>query len=61
VTRGELERTHGHLVVVASRYHDQLSIAIEAYEPGADHSVERLRDIALRALADFGLDGQVES
>ena len=61
VTRGELERTHGHLVIVASRYNDHLSIAIEAYETGADYSVERLRDIAFRALADFGLDGQVES
>jgi hypothetical protein len=60
VTLGELERTHGHLVIVASRYNGRMSICIEAYQPGAVNSSDHLRDIALRTLHEFGLDGEVE-
>ncbi len=60
VTVGELARTHGHLVIISSRHHGVLSICIEAYQPGAENSAERLRDIAIKTLEEFGLTGTVE-
>lgn len=60
VTVGELARTHGHLVIVSSRHNGVLSICIEAYQPGAENSAERLRDIAIKTLEEFGLKGTVE-
>ena len=60
VTVDELVRTDGHLLMVSSRHNGVLSICIEAYQPGAENSAERLRDIAIKTLEEFGLKGTVE-
>lgn len=60
VTVGELTRTHGHLVIISSRQNGVLRICIEAYQPGAENSAERLRDIAIKTLEELGLEGTIE-
>jgi hypothetical protein len=62
VTRQELERSHGHLVVIASRHGGTVSLCIEGcqLEP-TETTTEDLRLAALRTLADFGLAGTVEA
>ena len=62
VTRGDLERSHGHLVVVASRHGTTISLCIEAWqhEP-ANTTIDALRDVTMRLLADFGLNGVIEA
>ncbi len=57
VTLADLERSHGHLVVVAGRIGGDVSISVESWELGADNSRERLRALLDAALADFGLTG----
>jgi hypothetical protein len=62
VTRQDLERSHGHLVVVASRYGKTVSLCIEAcrLEP-TPTTTEELRLLASRTLADFGLDAVIDA
>lgn len=62
VTRRDLERSHGHLVVVASRYNSTVSLCIEAcqLEP-TPTTTDELRLITLRTLADFGFDAVVDA
>jgi hypothetical protein len=62
VMRRDLERSHGHLVVVASRYNETVSLCIEAYqlEP-TPTTTDELRLVASRTLADFGLDAVIEA
>ena len=62
VTRQDLERSHGHLVVVASRYDKTVSLCIEAcqLEP-ATTMVDELRLLVSQTLADFGLEGVIEA
>lgn len=61
VTRRDLQRSHGHLVVVASRYANAVSLCIEAcqLEPALT-TTDALRKAALRTMADFGLDGVID-
>lgn len=61
VTLRDLQRTHGHLVVVASRYREAVSLCIEAcqMEPGPTNT-EHLRHMTLRTLAEFGLKAEIE-
>jgi len=59
VTEGELRRSHGQLVVVSGRINGKVSISVEAYQLDAENSRERLRELALRALDDFGLHGVI--
>ena len=61
VTLRDLQRSHGHLVVVASRYREEVSLCIEAcqLEPEPTNT-EYLRRITSRTLADFDLDAEIE-
>ena len=61
VSLRDLQRSHGHLVVVASRYRDAVSLCIEAcqLEPQPTNT-EHLRRMTLRTLAEFGLDADIE-
>lgn len=62
VTRRDLERTHGHLVVVACRYDKTVSLCIEACQLGpAPTTTAELRLAASRTLADFGLDATIDA
>lgn len=57
VTPTDLERSHGHLVVVSGRLGEHVTISAEAYELGADNSRRRLRRLLDSSLADFDLHG----
>ncbi|MHB0771707.1 hypothetical protein [Bradyrhizobium sp. 5.13L] len=62
VTRRDLERSHGHLVVVASRYDETVSLCIEACRLGpAPTTSDELRMVVSRTLADFGLDAIIDA
>jgi hypothetical protein len=60
VTLGELQRSHGQLVVVSGRINGKVSISVEAYQLGAENSKTRLRELVEQTLAEFGLTGVVE-
>jgi len=60
VTVGELNRSKGQLVVVSGRINGKVSIAVEAYQLGAENTRERLRGIAAQTLAEFGLTGVID-
>ena len=60
VTMGEMQRSHGQVVVVSGRINGKISISVEAYELGAQNSTPRLRDIAAETLDEFGLSGVIE-
>ena len=57
VTLGEMQRSHGQLVVVSGRINGKVSISVEAYELGAENSKERLRAVVAQVLDEFGLTG----
>lgn len=59
VTRGDLERSQGQLVLVSSRTGGKIGINVLAYQPGAANSRAWLRDLVVGALAEFGLAGTV--
>ena len=62
VTRRDLERSHGHLVVVASRFAETVSLCIEACQLEPEPTTTaRLRDATLQTLAGFGLDADIET
>lgn len=61
VTRQDLERSHGHLVVVGSRYDKTVSLCIEACQMGpTPTTTDELRLVTSRTLADFGLDAIID-
>ena len=60
VTIGELQRSHGQLVVVSGRINGKISISVEAYQLGADNSKARLRELATQTLAEFDLAGMID-
>jgi hypothetical protein len=59
VRRADIERAGGQLVVVAGRIGGKLSIGIVAYEPGADNTKARLREMAARTMSEFNLSGEI--
>ena len=59
VSRQELERAGGQLVLVSGRVAGKVSIAINAYQPGGINSKAELREIAARTLAEFELTGVI--
>jgi hypothetical protein len=62
VTRCDLERTQGHLVVVACRYNDTITLCIEACQlDPLTTTNDELRLMILRTLSDFSLDAVVEA
>ena len=60
VTTGELQRSHGQLVVVSGRINGKITVSVEAYQLGAENSKERLRAIVSKTLAEFGLEGFID-
>jgi len=60
VTRQYLESRGGLLTVVAGRLGGKISMTVVAYQPGAENSKPRLREIAAGVLAEFGLTGVIE-
>jgi hypothetical protein len=60
VTLGELQRSHGQLVVVSGRINGKISISVEAYQLDAENSKARLRDVVKQTLADFDLRGTID-
>jgi hypothetical protein len=60
VTLGEMQRSHGQVVVVSSRINGRISISVEAYEFGAANTKAHLRDVATQTLAEFGLHGVID-
>jgi hypothetical protein len=62
VTRCDLERTRGHLVVVACRYNNTVTLCIEACQlDPVTTTTDELRSMTLRTLSHFGLDAVIES
>jgi len=62
VTQQELDRSRGHLVVVASRFGKSISLCIEAYQPGpSPTTVESLRQMVEQTLADYGMQAEIEA
>jgi hypothetical protein len=60
VSLGELQRSHGQLVVVSGRINGKISISVEAYKLGAENSQQALRELATRTLSEFGLTGVID-
>jgi len=62
VKRRDLERSHGHLVVVASRYDKTVSLCIEACQLApAPTTTDALRLVTSRTLAEFGLEAVIDA
>jgi hypothetical protein len=57
---GELQRSHGQLVVVSGRINGKISISVEAYKLGAENSQQALRELAAKTLGEFGLSGVID-
>jgi hypothetical protein len=60
VTFGELQRSHGQLVVVSGRINGTISISVEAYRIDADNSKEQLRELVAETIAEFGLTAVID-
>ena len=60
VTVGEMQRSHGQLVVVSGRINGKISISVEAYQLDAENSKERLRSVVEQTLAEFGLSAAID-
>lgn len=61
VSRRDLARSHGHLVVVGSRCDQTVSLCIEAYQlQNAPTTLDELRQLTERTLNDFGLEAIIE-
>lgn len=67
VRLGDLKRTNGHLVVVASavrstdRTQRAWTISVEGYEVGADNSRGHLVEVVSSTLEELGVSGRVET
>jgi hypothetical protein len=62
VTRQDLERSHGHLVVVASRYDKTVSLCIEGCQLApTPTTTDELRLVTSQTLADYGLDAVIDA
>jgi hypothetical protein len=62
VTERELERSSGHLVVIASRSGQHISLCIEACQlDPTPTTTDKLRQITAQTLAEFGLDAVIEA
>jgi hypothetical protein len=61
VKLSDLQRTQGHLVVVSSRINGTISIGVEAFQLNTTNSRANLRRLAQETLAEFRLEGVIES
>jgi hypothetical protein len=60
VTRQDMERAGGQLVLVAGRIGSKFSVGIVAYEPGGTNSKLHLREMVAHTLAEFDLTGVID-
>lgn len=62
VSRADLERAHGHLVVVASRYKDTISLSVEAFQMKPSlTTTNELRLILEKTLTQLGMNAKIYS
>ena len=59
LTRRFLELSGGQLVVVSVLVGGKINIGVEAYQPGAENSKARLRELVADTLAEFELTGEI--
>ncbi|BBZ60112.1 condensation domain-containing protein [Mycolicibacterium monacense] len=59
LTREQIERAGGQLVVASVRLGDMISLGIVSYEPGRTNTKRRLRDLTTLTLAEFDLYGEI--
>ncbi len=59
LTRQWLERTGGQLILHSARFPDRIALTVVAYQPGAENTKRALRELAARALTEFGLTGEI--
>ena len=59
-TQQWLERAGGLMRVQAGRIGDTLGISVRAYQLGATNTKPALRELCARALAEFGLTGEID-
>ncbi|MDX1872720.1 molecular chaperone TorD family protein [Mycolicibacterium sp. 120266] len=59
LTRRFLEHAGGQLVVVSVLVGGKINIGVEAYQPGAENSKARLRELVAETLAEFELTGEI--
>lgn len=62
VSRADLERSHGHLVVVSSRYKDTISLSVEACQMKPSlTTTNELRLVIEKTLTQLGMSGKLYS
>lgn len=59
-TRRALERMGGQMTLQSLRVPGSFVISVNAYQPGAENTKPALRELAARALAEFGLTGNID-
>ncbi|KUI29564.1 hypothetical protein AU196_04370 [Mycobacterium sp. IS-1742] len=59
LTRDQIERAGGQLVVVSVRMGDVISLGIVSYQPGGTNTKRHLRDLTTLTLAEFDLYGEM--
>jgi hypothetical protein len=59
LTRGEIERAGGQLVVASTRLGQTISLGIVSYQPGGANTKAHLRDVTARTLAEFDLQADI--
>ncbi|TGD90841.1 hypothetical protein BayCH28_00950 [Mycolicibacterium sp. CH28] len=60
LTRDVLERRGGLMTVASARLGGKVIIPVMSYQPGADNSRARLREVVTETLAEFDLTGVIE-
>ncbi|BBY15556.1 hypothetical protein [Mycolicibacterium litorale] len=59
LTRDQIERAGGQLVVASVRLRDVISLGIVSYQPGGTNTKRHLRDLTALTLAEFDLFGEI--
>jgi hypothetical protein len=59
VSRRDMERGRGHLMVASARLNGRIFITVVGYQAGEENSKPRLRELATRTLAEFDLTGSI--
>ena len=60
LTRQWLERSGGQMILQCARFPGRIALTIQAFQPGAENTKPALRQLAARALAEFGLTGKID-
>ena len=48
------------MILQCARFPGRIALTIQAFQPGAENSKPALRQLAARALAEFGLTGKID-